>query len=90
MLSSETLACRVCGLALLEPPWGNDGRTPTYDICGCCGVEFGYEDCTAESTRRYRQAWMHAGCQWFDPGARPSGWDFVGQLEKIPSAFRLG
>lgn len=20
-------------------PWGDDGKTPTYDICPCCGVE---------------------------------------------------
>lgn len=47
--------CRVCGLHIDDLPWGQDGNSPTYDICPCCGVEFGYEDYTAESARRYRE-----------------------------------
>lgn len=42
--SNELNVCRVCGAKQLEPPWGNDGLTPSYEICDCCGVEFGYED----------------------------------------------
>jgi hypothetical protein len=41
--------CRVCGLDQQSPPWGVDGKSPTYAICDCCGVEFGYEDSTRES-----------------------------------------
>ena len=32
--------CPVCGYPLSDyNPWGDDGKTPTYDICPCCGVE---------------------------------------------------
>lgn len=31
--------CRVCGLPLDEDPWGEDGKTPNYTICPCCGVD---------------------------------------------------
>lgn len=50
--------CRVCGFPQADPPWGLDGRTPSFDICACCGVEFGYEDATAEGVERYRQEWL--------------------------------
>lgn len=37
--------CHVCGYPLGDyNPWGDDGKTPTYDICPCCGVEWGNED----------------------------------------------
>ncbi len=57
-MPNDQLTCHVCGLVQDEPPWGGDGRTPTFDICDCCGVEFGYEDSTLESVRRYRKAWL--------------------------------
>ena len=41
--NNEFYVCRVCGAEQPEAPWGDDGETPTYDICNCCGVEFGYE-----------------------------------------------
>ncbi len=41
--------CRVCGLYIDDLPWGEDGNCPTYEICSCCGVEFGNEDYTVES-----------------------------------------
>ncbi len=50
--------CRVCGLAQGDPPWGADGRTPSFNICDRCGVEFGHEDCTPEGVLRYREKWQ--------------------------------
>ena len=40
----EKFYCRICGYRLGFEPWGDDGKTPTYEICPCCGVEFGNED----------------------------------------------
>ena len=32
--------CRVCGYCDEELfPWGEDGETPTFEICPCCNVE---------------------------------------------------
>jgi hypothetical protein len=42
----ESYYCRVCGLEQDFQPWGKDGKTPAFEICGCCGVDFGYQDCS--------------------------------------------
>ena len=50
--------CRVCGYCDEELfPWGEDGETPTFEICPCCNVEFGYEDAQISSIIRYRKKW---------------------------------
>ena len=43
-----------------------------YNICDCCGTEFGSDDSeTAHSD--LRAAWIAAGAQWFF-GVAPFGW----------------
>ncbi len=79
--------CRVCGLRQPEPPWGESGGAPTYDICDCCGVEFGYEDMTAESVRRFRERWVQLGMRWFAPASRPQAWRWDEQRRSIPAEF---
>jgi len=51
------LNCRVCGVEQSEPPWGDDGKSPTHEICNNCGVQFGYQDGTVQSVSNYRQRW---------------------------------
>ena len=81
--------CPVCGYAgLLEPAWSGD--SPSYEICPCCGIEFGYDDSsTTQKGRRTRHlelraAWIAAGYPWWsteqDP---PTGWDPTVQLRRI-------
>jgi hypothetical protein len=69
-------------------PWGKDGDAPTYFICYCCGVEFGYEDSSVNSTKRYRDKWLAGGAQWFDPKSKPANWSLEEQLKLIPPEFR--
>ena len=82
-------ACPVCGyVGLLEPAWADD--SPSYEICPCCGIEFGYDDSsTTQEGRRTRHRelradWIAAGYPWWsteqDP---PTGWDPVVQLHRI-------
>lgn len=75
------LACFVCGLPQGTPPWGDDGKTPTFDICPCCGSEFGYEDATDTGVFRSRKRWSERGYAWEDPKSRPEGWDVRIQLQ---------
>ena len=75
--------CRVCGLYLMDKPWGDDGETPTFEICPCCGVEFGNEDSTLTSIRRYRIQWLEQGTPWFDITKKPKDWKLVEQLQNI-------
>lgn len=79
--------CRVCGLKQLEPPWGEDGLTPTFEICPCCGVEFGYEDNNVLSTRKFRKEWVANGKKWFSLNEKPPDWQFKEQIEQIPEEF---
>ena len=55
--NDELYKCRVCGFRHCEMPWGPNGQTPTYDICECCGVEFGYEDCNEGAIKAYIERW---------------------------------
>jgi len=79
--------CRVCGYELLEPPWGEDSRSPTWDFCPCCGTEFGYQDCTPMSARRMRENWISSGMKWSEPAKKPANWDFDRQRANIPDGF---
>lgn len=80
--------CRVCGLDHGYPKWGDDGRCPDFEICGCCGTEAGYEDYTIQSALLARKRWLEGGARWFDPRARPESWDLDTQMAQIPPVFR--
>lgn len=80
--------CRVCGLFIEEPPWGEDGETPTYEICPCCGVEFGNEDYSLESLRTYRNKWFDKHIVWFEDKEKPGNWNLYKQMQNIPDDFR--
>lgn len=79
---NEIYLCRVCGLEQLEPPWGDDGKSATFDICDCCGVEFGYEDATLSGIRRYREKWLTNGAKWNTTKSIPDNWMLHQQLKK--------
>ena len=84
---SNDYRCRVCGLQQPDPPWGIDGVTPSFLICDCCGIEFGYEDATIAGTRVARASWLARGAPWFVPHARPMGWESDAQLKMVPAQF---
>lgn len=53
--------CRICGyLDENLMPWGEDEKTPSFEICPCCNVEFGYEDSNNKSIFRYREKWINS------------------------------
>jgi hypothetical protein len=88
MHSKENYYCRVCGLKQEDPPWGENGNTPSFTICDCCGVEFGYEDRTEQSIKMYRKRWINEGAKWFKPQRKPKNWNLKDQLEQIPKKYR--
>jgi hypothetical protein len=77
------LRCRVCGLIQSEPPWGIDGKSPTYDFCACCGVEFGYGDASAAGVQRWRAKWLASGAKWVEPEKAPRNWNAEEQLRLV-------
>ena len=81
---TENKFCPVCGYPLGDyNPWGDDGKTPTYDICPCCGVEWGNEDYTSESRKEYCSKWIAAGTQGCDTQKQPANWNLGEQLKNI-------
>lgn len=85
--NDPTESCRVCGLLQPEPQYGEAGDTPTFDICDCCGVEFGYEDSTLVGIRNYRQNWVAGGCIWKEPSQKPLNWSLETQLKKVRAEY---
>ncbi len=88
MRSSDPYRCRVCGLLIESPPWGLDGRTPLYEHCPCCGVEFGYQDATTVGAKKFREAWLATGAKWSESEKTPPDWSPTEQLEHVPEEFR--
>jgi len=98
-LSHTCPTCGFSGLdakpfeRLPEPPWQHEfgsppygvrfGR-PSYEVCSCCGFEFGNDDEQGTgapiSFEDYREEWIADGCQWFDESARPDGWSVDAEL----------
>lgn len=84
----NNFACRVCGNIQLEPPWGEDGLCPNYEICDCCGVEFGYGDCTLKAIQASRKNWLECGAGWKYPSNKPTNWSLEEQMKNIPDEYK--
>jgi hypothetical protein len=69
-------------------PWGDDGRTPLFEYCPCCGVEWGYPDATPTGARRFREQWLQRGGEWDRPDQRPQDWDRAMQMAAIPHEYK--
>ena len=76
--------CPVCGFpGLTEPPYNADGGG-SYEICPCCGFEFGFDDQSEGVTHEdFRATWIAAGAERFDPQQKPDGWDLEAQLRNL-------
>ncbi|WP_244269261.1 hypothetical protein [Pantoea septica] len=85
--NNEFYICRACGAEQLDAPWGDDGESPTYDICDCCGIEFGYEDSTLEGVKKYRTKWLGDGAKWHNKKTEPENWSVIEQLSSIPEKY---
>lgn len=85
--------CPVCNFdGLEEPPYNFEG-SGSYEICPCCGFEFGYADhgysyvddyCIVEKYHtEWRKKWIENGCIWKWPeDGKPEDWDPMEQLNR--------
>lgn len=71
--------CPVCNFAGLPDPPAN------YEICPCCGTEFGNDDAQF-SHRALRDLWLIRGAHWFF-GNPPPNWSAYRQLLDAGSGF---
>ena len=78
--------CPVCGFdRLREPPYG-PANEPSYEICRCCGFEFGFDgENSIIIFSEFRQRWIDAGVPWFISTLKPKNWDYQKQLKNIKS-----
>lgn len=65
--------------ASATPPYGACLGEGSYDVCACCGFEFGFDDepgpgAEPSTFETYRAQWIADGCRWFDERARPADW----------------
>ena len=88
MLNKELYICRVCGLIQNDLPWGEDQKTPSFNICDCCGTEFGYDDVTLQAIRKSRTRWLSQGAEWFNSKSKSQNWIIEKQLKQIPIRFQ--
>ncbi len=70
--------CPVCGYTGLEEPHRQQHGSPSFEICSCCGIEFGYHD-ARRSHAELRKEWIEEGMPWHHPPV-PEGWDPKVQL----------
>ncbi len=72
-----TFICPVCGWqGLIE---ALDEPMSTYEICSCCGTEFGYDLSYFSEVKEIRRRWLVSGAPWFYNSsdvfpAKPENW----------------
>jgi hypothetical protein len=79
-MSVSNNTCPVCGYPdLFEPAYDEHGYS-SFEICPCCGIEFGYHDHTL-THRELRRRWIEAGMRcWSTSRLPPEGWNPIEQL----------
>lgn len=79
-------SCPVCGWqGLREPPYDSTGY-PSYEICRCCGFEYGFDDgANGDTFSSYHDKWIERGMPWRNPEVRPPNWDAAAQLSRARS-----
>ena len=87
--------CPVCGFSLDAPAWIGDRAS--FEICSCCGTQFGYVDaCGGDLAARRawwrltRREWVEGGKLWRGFDNPPVGWDASAQLERVAGTLPDG
>lgn len=82
-------ACPVCGFdELTEPPYDVYGCA-SFDICPCCGTEFGNDD-FGKSHEVLRENWINSGMKWHNRAtSMPANYDPHSHLVKVMSSSEL-
>ena len=81
-MKSSNFICPVCGYNRLQEKT-RDNNVPSFEICSCCGTEFGYDDCNQESIMKRRIKWIESGYKWFSEEDKPDNWNAIEQLKNI-------
>ncbi len=81
---SKKYLCPVCGLNELKEEPFNKKNVPSYEICSCCGFEFGFNgENNKKCFSEYRNRWIAEGFTWFMVDLKPKNWDYRKQIENL-------
>ncbi len=69
-LPGEYYVCPVCGYPELDEPAVDAYGCASFDICSCCGTQFGYHDATRPHAQ-LRAEWLQAGARWRSRARQP-------------------
>jgi hypothetical protein len=79
MANAQINHCPVCGYGPLAESYSSTQELRwSYDICPCCGCEYGYDD-----HEQHFLGWQNRGCPWLHPGQMPDNWQLESQLPNI-------
>ena len=77
--------CLVCGYGEMPHP------PRAYNICPCCGIEYGFDD-AFDSHQELRNEWLMHGARWFSnisPYLPPVNWSAWDQLDLAGYPFAV-
>jgi len=72
----------------LKPPYHSIWGAASYEVCECCGFEFGNDDdpggsLSPETFSSYRRDWIKRGAKWLQGFSKPKGWVLERQLARL-------
>ena len=71
----------------MMPPYHKHLGEASYDVCDCCGFEFGNDDepgtANASTFDEYLKDWQASGCEWSNKSKRPKNWSLQEQLKNL-------
>lgn len=71
-----------------QPPYENLWGKASYEVCGCCGFEFGNDDNGMDPELNSTFAsglmdWLNdTGGEWFWPEDKPANWSLSAQIQR--------
>jgi hypothetical protein len=76
--------CPVCGWPELAEPPRNASGAASFEICPCCGFEFGFDDDDQGLTYEAARArWVAAGMKWWSTSRpSPANWKALDQFTR--------
>ncbi|MGX7243634.1 hypothetical protein ACWOC1_02160 [Enterococcus quebecensis] len=77
--------CPVCEFDGLDEPAYNTLGYGSYDICSCCGFQFGLHDDPQKikGIKKWRENWIMNGCEWHYKPNKPKNWLSNQQLTSL-------
>lgn len=80
-MTESIFFCPVCGWKGLQKkpvyPYG------TFEICSCCGTQYGLDVTCEEDILEVRADWLKEGASWFSDFDMPNDWSTQRALEQI-------